>query len=100
VIARNDPFSVFNWVGGVVGVIGKEVRWDELLKFKCDIDCWLSTSLISPIGSSSLSNNGSAASCPMTATFVAPRTSCLVKILPAEVSHCRMDRPRNALPRA
>ena len=22
----------------MVGVIGKEVRWDELLKFKCDID--------------------------------------------------------------
>jgi hypothetical protein len=41
VIARNDPFSVFNWVGGVVGVVGKEVRWDELLKFKCDIDCCL-----------------------------------------------------------
>ena len=34
VIASNDPFSVFNWVG----VVGKEIRWDELLKFKCDID--------------------------------------------------------------
>jgi hypothetical protein len=25
-------------VGGAVGVIGKKVRWDELLKCKCDID--------------------------------------------------------------
>jgi hypothetical protein len=41
-LARNDPVSVVHWVGGVVGVVGKEVRWDELLRFKCDIDCCLS----------------------------------------------------------
>ncbi|HVU07831.1 MAG TPA: hypothetical protein VHG89_04730 [Verrucomicrobiae bacterium] len=40
-LQRNDPVSVVHWCGGVVGVIGKEVRWDELLKFKCDIDCCL-----------------------------------------------------------
>jgi hypothetical protein len=40
-LQRNDPFSVVHWVGGVVGVVGKEVRWDEMLKFKCDIDCCL-----------------------------------------------------------
>src|SRR5262245_47419491 len=40
-LQRNDPVSVVHWAGGVVGVIGKEVRWDELLRFKCDIDCCL-----------------------------------------------------------
>ena len=40
-LQRNDPFSVVHWVGGVVGVVGKEVRWDELLRFKCDIDACL-----------------------------------------------------------
>lgn len=40
-LQRNDPISVVHWVGGVLGVVGKEVRWDELLKFKCDIDCCL-----------------------------------------------------------
>ena len=37
-LQRNDPFGVNHWVGGAVGVIGKKVRWDELLKCKCDID--------------------------------------------------------------
>jgi hypothetical protein len=37
-LQRNDPMSVVHWAGGVVGVVGKDVRWDELLKFKCDID--------------------------------------------------------------
>lgn len=41
VLQRNDPFSVVNWCGGVVGVIGNEVRWDQMLKFKCDIDACL-----------------------------------------------------------
>ena len=41
VLQRNDPFSVVHWCGGVLGVVGKEVRWDELLRFKCDIDCCL-----------------------------------------------------------
>ena len=40
-LQRNDPVSVVHWCGGVVGVIGKEVRWDELLRFKCNIDCCL-----------------------------------------------------------
>ena len=26
VIARNDPFSMFNWVGGVLDVVGKDFR--------------------------------------------------------------------------
>lgn len=41
VLQRNDPVSFTNWAGGVVGVVGKQVRWDELLKFKCDIDACL-----------------------------------------------------------
>jgi hypothetical protein len=40
-LVRNDPVSVVHWCGGVVGVVGKDVRWDELLRFKCDIDCCL-----------------------------------------------------------
>jgi hypothetical protein len=40
-VCRNDPFALASWVGGAVGVIGKEVRWDELLSFKCDIDACL-----------------------------------------------------------
>lgn len=40
-LVRNDPVSVVHWVGGVVGVVGKNIRWDELLRFKCDIDCTL-----------------------------------------------------------
>ena len=40
-LQRNDPVSFVHWCGGVVGVIGKEVRWDEMLKFKCDIDACL-----------------------------------------------------------
>jgi hypothetical protein len=40
-VQRNHPFSVVHWCGGVLGVVGKEVRWDELLRFKCDIDCCL-----------------------------------------------------------
>lgn len=38
---RNDPIKLTGWVGGVLGVIGKAVKWDELLKFKCDIDMCL-----------------------------------------------------------
>lgn len=41
-LQRNDPISVVHWVGGVVGVVGKTIRWDEMLQFKCDIDCGLS----------------------------------------------------------
>jgi hypothetical protein len=40
-LQRNDPFGVHHWVGGAVGVIGKDVRWDEMLKCKCDIDATL-----------------------------------------------------------
>ena len=40
-LQRNDPFGVHHWVGGAVGVIGKSVKWDELLKCKCDIDATL-----------------------------------------------------------
>ncbi|MEQ1862240.1 MAG: hypothetical protein ABMA13_20170 [Chthoniobacteraceae bacterium] len=38
---RCDPFGLHHWVGGVLGVIGKETRWDELLRCKCDIDACL-----------------------------------------------------------
>lgn len=41
VLQRNNPFSVVHWCGGVLGVVGKEVRWDEMLRFKCDFDCCL-----------------------------------------------------------
>jgi hypothetical protein len=40
-LQRNDPVSVVHWCGGVLGVVGKDIRWDELLRFKCDIDCCL-----------------------------------------------------------
>jgi hypothetical protein len=40
-LQRNDPFGINHWVGGAVGVIGKEPKWDELLKCKCDIDASL-----------------------------------------------------------
>lgn len=40
-LKRNDPFGLHHWVGGVLGVIGKEPRWDELLRCKCDIDACL-----------------------------------------------------------
>lgn len=40
-LQRNDPFGLHHWVGGVLGVIGKEPRWDELLRCKCDIDACL-----------------------------------------------------------
>lgn len=45
VLQRNDPISFTAYVGGVVGVIGKDVVWDELLKTKCDIDAGLSECL-------------------------------------------------------
>ena len=40
-LMRNDPFRINKWVGGAVGVIGKEIKWDELLRCKCDIDATL-----------------------------------------------------------
>ena len=45
-LQRNDPFGVHHWVGGAVGVIGKGVRWDELLKCKCDIDATLTELMV------------------------------------------------------
>jgi len=48
-LQRNDPVSVVHWCGGVVGVIGKDIRWDELLRFKCDIDCGLTELLLNRI---------------------------------------------------
>ena len=38
VLQKNDPFHTTMWVGGAIGIIGKDVVWDRLLKFKCDID--------------------------------------------------------------
>lgn len=40
--SRNEPIALNKWVGGVVGVIGKDVLWDERLTFKCDVDVTLS----------------------------------------------------------
>lgn len=40
-LARNRPIAFTHWVGGVVGVVGREPRWDELLTCKCDIDACL-----------------------------------------------------------
>ena len=45
-LQRNDPFGVHHWVGGAVGVIGKAVKWDELLRCKCDIDATLTELLV------------------------------------------------------
>lgn len=49
VLQRNDPFSVVHWAGGVVGVVGKDVRWDELLRFKCDIDACMTELMVNRI---------------------------------------------------
>ncbi len=40
-MARNKPIAFTHWIGGVVGVVGREPRWDELLTCKCDIDACL-----------------------------------------------------------
>ncbi len=40
-LQRNDPFGVNHWTGGALGVIGREPKWDELLRCKCDIDASL-----------------------------------------------------------
>jgi hypothetical protein len=40
-LARNNPIAFTHWVGGVLGVVGREPRWDELLTCKCDIDACL-----------------------------------------------------------
>lgn len=48
-LQRNDPFGVHNWMGGALGVIGKAVRWDELLKCKCDIDATLTELMLNRI---------------------------------------------------
>jgi hypothetical protein len=40
-LQRNDPFGVSHWIGGFFGLIGRPVRWDEMLKCKCDIDACL-----------------------------------------------------------
>ena len=45
-LQRNDPFGINHWVGGAVGVIGKEPKWDELLKCKCDIDASLTELMV------------------------------------------------------
>ena len=45
-LQRNDPFGVHHWMGGAVGVIGKDVRWDEMLKCKCDIDATLTELMV------------------------------------------------------
>lgn len=44
-LMRNEPVNFTHWVGGALGVVGKEVRWDEMLKFKCDIDACLTEML-------------------------------------------------------
>lgn len=33
-----EPFRLNTWVGGVVGIVSREIRWDEKLTCKCDID--------------------------------------------------------------
>ncbi len=43
-LQRNDPFGINHWVGGAVGVIGKEPKWDELLK--CNIDASLTQLMV------------------------------------------------------
>lgn len=38
---KYDPFKPFKfnkWIGTAIGVIGKEIKWDNALMFKCDID--------------------------------------------------------------
>jgi hypothetical protein len=33
-----NPFSLNNWVGGAIGIIGRELRYDTSLKLRADID--------------------------------------------------------------
>lgn len=35
---ENEPFSLNSWVGGVVGIIGRDIWFDETNKLKVDID--------------------------------------------------------------
>jgi hypothetical protein len=40
-VIRNQPYGINKWCGGVLGVIGRDIRWDGMLRCKADIDCCL-----------------------------------------------------------
>ena len=43
--ANFDPFSLNTWVGGLVGIIGRELRYDQRLLLRADIDFCLQSLL-------------------------------------------------------
>jgi hypothetical protein len=43
--ANCDPFSLATWVGGVIGIIGRELRFDTSLVLRADIDFCLQSML-------------------------------------------------------
>ena len=42
---NQDPFGVCGWVGGAMGIIGRELRFDPVLKMRADIDFCLQAQL-------------------------------------------------------
>jgi hypothetical protein len=44
-----EPIILNSWVGGVVGVVGKPMYWDENLLLRADIDACLKTMLVDRI---------------------------------------------------
>lgn len=43
--ANCDPFSLATWVGGIIGIIGRELRFDTSLVLRADIDYCLQSLL-------------------------------------------------------
>lgn len=42
---NQDPLSLSGWVGGAMGIIGRELRYDDSLKMRADIDFCLQAQL-------------------------------------------------------
>lgn len=42
---NQDPFALSGWVGGAMGIIGRELRYDSTLKMRADIDFCLQAQL-------------------------------------------------------
>lgn len=42
---NQDPFALSGWVGGAMGIIGRELRFDPALKMRADIDFCLQAQL-------------------------------------------------------
>ena len=44
-LPRHRPFSLNTWVGGVVGIVGRELRYDTSIRLRADIDFCLQSLL-------------------------------------------------------